>query len=264
MRGVEPLPLPASPVAPAGAAAAALPLLAERRVRPRAARKPQPLPDPVVERPASFLQAELADHQALFAHLAGLDPLLCEAGERLSACLSAGGKLLICGNGGSAVEAQRLAATLAGMGQGLQRPLAALALGAEGVSISGHACRQGFEGALARQVQALGRAGDALLLLHAGGSARNLGRAARQAFETGMLVVGLLGALEEDAAPELRSSAGAGGKGCDAAAEVSADLAACCHLSLRVPGHSTARLEEAHAFLGHVLSGLIQRNLGLG
>lgn len=259
MRGVDPLlhPLAHLP-APATAAGAAAPLLAERRVRKRPARKPgvaAVASAPGVDRPASFLGSELAEHLALFEQLRGLDLLVGEAGERLAACLSAGGKLLICGNGGSAVEAQRVAAALSGMGERQRRPLAALALGAEGVGLSGHACRHGFDGALARQVQALGRAGDALLVLHAGGPARNLVRAARQACEAGLLVVGLLGSrLPSDTA----------GKAVDAAQESAEELAAACHLAIPVPAESPVRVEEAQAFLGHVLSGLVERSLGLG
>jgi D-sedoheptulose 7-phosphate isomerase len=239
MRVVDPLQLPATHAAAASAASAAVPLLAERRPRPRAARKPVV----VADKPTSFLAVELAEHQALFERLKGLELLVSEAGERLAACLSAGGKLLICGNGGSAVEAQRMAAALAGMGGRQRRPLAALALGVDGVGISGHACRHGFDAVLARQVQALGRAGDALLLLHAAGPANNLVQAAQQARDAGLLVVGLLGPGAEGSA---------------------AELAAACHLGIPVPADSPVRVEEAQAFLGHVLSGLIERSLGLG
>lgn len=264
MRGVDPLLHPAAHLpaaaAAAGGAGAAAPLLAERRVRTRPSRKPSmgaatAASAPGADKPTSFLGGELAEHLALFEQLRGLDPLVGEAGERLAACLSAGGKLLICGNGGSAVEAQRVAATLSGMGERQRRPLAALALGADGVGLSGHACRHGFDGALARQVQALGRAGDALLVLHAGGPARNLVQAARQACEAGLLVVGLLGA---------RPPGGAANEAVDAAQATAVELAAACHLAIPVPADSPVRVEEAQAFLGHVLSGLVERSLGLG
>lgn len=264
MRGVDPLlhpaaHLPAAAAAAAGGAGAAAPLLAERRVRTRPSRKPgvavAAASPQGLDKPTSFLGGELAEHLALFEQLRSLDPLVGEAGERLAACLSAGGKLLICGNGGSAVEAQRVAATLSGMGERQRRPLAALALGAEGVGLSGHACRHGFDGALARQVQALGRAGDALLVLHAGGPARNLVQAARQACEAGLLVVGLLGG---------RPPSAAANEAADAAQDCAKELAAACHLVIPVPAESPVRVEEAQAFLGHVLSGLVERSLGLG
>lgn len=233
--------------------------MAERRVRTRPSRKTGVAPAAAspqgLDKPTSFLGGELAEHLALFEQLRALDHLVGEAGERLAACLSAGGKLLICGNGGSAVEAQRVAAALSGMGGRQRRPLAALALGAEAAGLSGHACVHGFDGALARQVQALGRAGDALLVLHAGGPAPNLVLAARQACEAGMLVVGLVGG---------RPPCDAADTAADAVQEAAVELAAACHLAIAVPADSPVRVEEAQAFLGHVLSSLVERSLGLG
>ncbi|HSI57355.1 MAG TPA: SIS domain-containing protein [Ideonella sp.] len=206
--------------------------------KPPAAQEDEAAQAAADELPARGFSAELAAHLALFQRLGELDGVVAEAAERLGACLSAGGKLLICGNGGCASAAQHMAAELAGDGGRERRPLAALALCADGAALSGSASACGFDKVLARQVQALGRAGDALLLLHAGGAADNLALAAQVARDTGLLTLGLV-----------RSDSG--------------DLLPLCHLAITVPADGDARVEEAQAFIAHALCGLIEARLGL-
>ena len=170
-----------------------------------------------------FLRAWQAQ-RVLFDELLGLQAALEQAAQRLANCLGAGGKLLWCGQGGSVATAHRLAAAMSGVLRADGRPLAALALSGMGVDV------------LARQVQALGRPGDAMVLLSAGMPPGPLLEAARAAADGALLVVGLLGPAADD-------------------------LATDCHLALRLPEASPERREEAELFLGHCLCGLIREQL---
>ena len=154
-----------------------------------------------------------------------------EAGERLAACLSAGGKVLLCGQGASASLCQHLAALLAGRGGGDRAPLAVL-------SLSGDfsAWPSGQNDGYARQVEALGRPGDALVLVCAGEGWTALKRAADRAGERGLLTLGLL-------APD------------------SSALSESCHLAITVPQGQAARVQEAQQFIGHALCDLIESAL---
>lgn len=169
-----------------------------------------------------LFSAALRAHVAEFGRLTPLEDRVLDAGERLSACLAAGGKVLLCGHGLSAPLCQHLAMMCTGS-RGARGPLAVLALPGEGAQGDG----------LARQVQALGRAGDALLLVCAGADAAALRRAADQAAELGMLTVGLLSGA------------------CQALCES-------CHVAIVVPGERAERVAEAQQFIGHVLVALIE------
>ncbi|SDZ33712.1 D-sedoheptulose 7-phosphate isomerase [Micromonospora pattaloongensis] len=137
------------------------------------------------------------DHlEVLDAHLAGLTAALLpyrEAagtlgrwGSELAWTLAHGGRLLVAGNGGSAAEAQHLAAELVGKLREDRTPLSAIALTAETSSLTAIANDFGYEEVFARQVRAHGRRGDILLLLSTSGASPNLLAAARAATELGM------------------------------------------------------------------------------
>jgi D-sedoheptulose 7-phosphate isomerase len=118
---------------------------------------------------------------------------VAEAARSLLACVTGGGKVLICGNGASGALAQYMAALMVG---GLERPrpeLPALALGADAATLTAVARRGEYADALAAQVRALGSAGDALLILSSNGNAANLARAAQAAHEREMSVIALTG-----------------------------------------------------------------------
>lgn len=118
---------------------------------------------------------------------------ISEAVAALLACVTGGGKVLVCGNGASGALAQYLAALLVG---GLERPrpeLPALALGADGPSLTAVARRGEYADVFAAQVRALGQAGDVLVVLSSNGQATNLVRAAQAAHERDMSVIALTG-----------------------------------------------------------------------
>ena len=132
-------------------------------------------------------------HQALDT-LRGEDERLVRWGHTLASTLAGGGRLLVAGNGGSAAEAQHLAAELVGKLDRDRRPLSAIALTAETSSLTAISNDYGYEEVFARQVRAHGRAGDVLLALSTSGASRNLLAAARAARRLGLVTLALTGA----------------------------------------------------------------------
>jgi len=156
---------------------------------------------------------------------------ISEAVQALLACVTGGGKILVCGNGASGALAQYFAALLIG---GLERPrpeLPALALGADTATLTAVARRGEYADAYAAQVRALGNAGDVLLILSSNGRASNLVRAAQAAHEREMSVIALTGAGGGDLGMMLRDT----------------DLHVC------VPHERTPRIHEAHQLVLHCL-----------
>jgi len=156
---------------------------------------------------------------------------VAEAVQSLLACITGGGKVLICGNGASGALAQYLAALMVG---GLDRPrpeLPALALGADAATLTAVARRGEYADAFAAQVRALGGAGDALLILSSNGNAANLVRAAQAAHERDMTVIALTGRDGGALGRMLRET----------------DVHVC------VPHESTPRIHEAHQLALHCL-----------
>jgi D-sedoheptulose 7-phosphate isomerase len=119
--------------------------------------------------------------------------VLARWGERLAWHLGRGGRLLIAGNGGSAAEAQHLAAELVGKLRNDRAPLSAIALTPDSSAVTAISNDYGFEEVFARQVRAHGRPGDVLMVLSTSGRSPNLVAAVRAAAETGMRTWALLG-----------------------------------------------------------------------
>jgi D-sedoheptulose 7-phosphate isomerase len=150
--------------------------------------------------------------------------------------MAAGGKLLTCGNGGSAADAQHIAAELTGRFFRDRRPLPALPLHGNASSLTAIGNDYGYDHVFAREVAAHGRAGDVLLALSTSGNSENVLRAIEAAREAGMAVIGLTGET--------------GGK--------MRDL---CDICLCVPSTSTPRIQECHILLGHTICELLERSL---
>ena len=171
--------------------------------------------------------------------LPALDDTIAQAGRRLAAVLSGGGKLMFCGNGGSASDSQHLASELTGRFIADRRPLAGLALSTDSSALTCIGNDYSFDEVFARQVAGLGRAGDGLIAISTSGNSRNVLRAVAAAREAGIFTLGLLG-----------RDGGQLGKLCDA--------------SIIVPSQVTARIQEAHILVGHTLCGVIEAELGVG
>jgi D-sedoheptulose 7-phosphate isomerase len=182
-------------------------------------------------------QETLQEAIRVYQALAGLEAQVREAGAWCSDALRAGRKLLICGNGGSAAEAQHLAGELMGRYRDDRRPLAALALTADSALLTCVGNDFGYEDIFARQVRALGKPGDVLIVFTTSGTSPNVLRALEAARDIGMRSIAFLG----------RDGGAA------------RDLADC---ALLVRHRHSARAQEGHQFLMHCLMDEIEAALG--
>lgn len=139
----------------------------------------------------------------------------------------AGKKVLLCGNGGSAADAQHLAAELVGRYVLERRPLAAIALTTDTSALTAIANDYGYEHVFSRQVEALGQPGDVLIAITTSGTSKNVVAAVAAARRLGMIVLGLTG-----------------GNG--------AAFIAACDGGVAVPSTVTARIQECHIAIGHL------------
>lgn len=180
----------------------------------------------------------LKEHAAVFETLPALSPLVNEAGALMAQAIKAGGKVMFCGNGGSAADSQHLAAELTGRFIKDRAPLPGLALSTDSSALTCIANDYSFDEVFARQVMGLGRMGDVLVAISTSGHSRNVLRAVEEARSRGIRVVGFLG-----------RDGGA--------------LKPLCDVPIVVPSQVTARIQEAHILIGHTLCGLIEQHLDL-
>jgi len=161
---------------------------------------------------------------------------LLGAAAQIAECLRQGGKVLLCGNGGSAADAQHIAAELVSVltTDYLRPGLAALALTTDTSVLTASANDFGFAGIFERQVQALGRPGDVLLGISTSGNSENVLRALRYARENGLRTVALTGS--------------SGGK-----------MVPLADAAIRVPSTVVQHIQEAHITIGHILCDLVER-----
>jgi len=180
----------------------------------------------------TLFQHNLSQHLELFNRLSVLEEDVARASRMITDCLRAGGKLMVCVNGGSAADSQHIAAEFTGRFLQDRRPLAALALSTDTSALTCIGNDYSFAEVFSRQVAALGRAGDCLLGISTSGNSENVLRATEVARGLGMHTIGLLG---RD-----------GGK-----------LHAHCDHSVVVPADVTARVQEAHILIGHTICGAV-------
>jgi D-sedoheptulose 7-phosphate isomerase len=194
--------------------------------------------EPIPGRGKALLHSGLEELMDVFRRLPALAPAVEQAAGMAAASLSQGGKVMLCGNGGSAADSQHLAAELTGRFVRDRRPLAAVALSTDTSALTCIGNDYGFDEVFARQVTGLGRKGDCLLAISTSGNSRNVVRAVEAARAAGIGVIGLLG---RD-----------GGV-----------LRGLCDVAIVVPSTTTARIQEAHIFIGHTLCALVEEALGL-
>jgi len=168
-----------------------------------------------------------------------LAPTIAAAAGVLAQCLRAGGKVLCCGNGGSAADSQHFASELVNRFE-MERPgLAAVALTTDTSTLTSIANDYAYAEVFARQVRALGAKGDVLLAISTSGNSENVNRAVTAAHERGMRVLALSG-----------RDGGAMGR-----------LISAGDVEVRVPAQSTARIQETHLLAIHCLCDLLDRAL---
>ncbi len=183
--------------------------------------------------PQHIILKSINDHQAAVTALGRMAPEIEVLALRVKQCLADGGKIVLMGNGGSAADCQHIAAELVGRFKRERRGMPALALTTDTSILTSIGNDYGFEHVFARQVEALCGANDVLIGISTSGNSGNVVRAIETAKQLGIYCVGLLG--------------GNGGK-----------LAALCDMSLVAPVAETARIQELHILIGHILCELLE------
>jgi D-sedoheptulose 7-phosphate isomerase len=165
--------------------------------------------------------------------LRSMVPDIERAADLVTGCLASGGQLLLCGNGGSAADAQHIAAEFLGRFLRERRPLPAIALHTNTSAVTAIGNDYGFDEVFARQVLAYARPGGVLLAISTSAESPNVLRAAQVAREAGMSIIGMTG-------PE-------GGS-----------LGPMCDVCLAVPASATPRIQEGHILIGHLLCQIVE------
>ena len=165
-----------------------------------------------------------------------LAPEIAKASRIIINCLNSGGKVMICGNGGSAADSQHIAAELVGRFKRERRALASIALSTDSSILTSLANDYSFDRVFSRQVEALGSTGDLLILISTSGNSANLIEAARAAKDGEIGTMALLG---RD-----------GGR-----------LAAEVDFSIIVPSSDTARIQEGHMRIYHIICDLVEEEM---
>lgn len=157
------------------------------------------------------------------------------AADATTAALKADKKILFCGNGGSAADAQHIAAELSGRFYHDREPLFAEALHVNTSYLTAVANDYGYDEVYARLVRAKGRPGDILFGISTSGNSANILRAFEQARERGMTIIAMTGET--------------GGK-----------MAGLCDILLNVPSRDTPRIQEVHILMGHIICQLVEED----
>ena len=188
---------------------------------------------------SAFFKAELAEHHDVARRTeAALSGAFVAAVEACARSVRGGGKLLFFGNGGSAADAQHLAAELTIRYKKSRAPIAAMSLTADSSALTAAGNDLGFEMIFARQLEALGGPGDIAIAISTSGKSANVIAGLRQAKSMGLVTVAL------------------GGKD-------GGDMAGLADHLLAVPSETTARIQEMHITVGQMLCAALEIELGL-
>ncbi|MEK7992916.1 MAG: SIS domain-containing protein [Planctomycetota bacterium] len=177
------------------------------------------------------IQASIAVKQIVLADDSVLEQV-ARLAEACLAALSGGGKVIFAGNGGSFADAQHLSAEFTSRFMFDRAPLASLALGTNNSAISAIGNDYGYEQVFARELQGIARSGDVFIAISTSGNSANILAAVKMATELNVRTVAWTGAT--------------GGQ-----------LKACCEC-ICMPSHETARVQECHILIGHILCGLVE------
>ena len=161
---------------------------------------------------------------------------ILDAAQKIQGRLEAGGKLLLMGNGGSAGDAQHIAAELVGRFKKERKAIPALALTVDTSSLTALGNDYGFDTIFERQVEALANKNDTVIGISTSGNSENVVRAVNKANSIGAFTIGLLG--------------NDGGKLKDAV-----------NLPIIIPSNDTARIQEVHITIGHIICEIIEEDL---
>lgn len=181
----------------------------------------------------------LAQHNELFGRLEVIESDVLKAATLCSETIANGGKIIFCGNGGSAADSQHIAAELVGRLVDDRPALAAISLTTDTSALTCVGNDYGYDQVFSRQLAAVGRSGDVLVAISTSGNSGNVMKAVEVAQQSGINTIGFLG---RD-----------GGK-----------LGSMVNVPIVVPSSVTARIQEAHIFIGHSLCAMIEKQLGYG
>jgi D-sedoheptulose 7-phosphate isomerase len=168
----------------------------------------------------------LSQHQAVLEQLADHSDDIETAGTLLIDILKQGGKILLCGNGGSAADCQHIAAEFVVRYENTRRALPAIALTTDSSILTAAANDFNFDSVFARQVEALGNPNDCLIAISTSGRSGNVIAAVQSALAKGIKVIGMTGGVESE-------------------------ISRLANLTIKVPSTVTARIQEAHIVIGH-------------
>jgi D-sedoheptulose 7-phosphate isomerase len=196
---------------------------------------PEAMADPRHDAALAYLRRSQQTLERACADGAFVDAIVAIAG-RIAACLKNGGKVLLAGNGGSASDAQHIAAELVGRFTNDRAPLAAIALTTDTSALTAISNDYGFEHVFERQVRALGRSGDVFIGLSTSGRSPNIVAALKAARELGLTTVG----FTRDAQTPMH---------------------ALCDLVLAVPSDETALIQQIHITAAHAICHLVEHEL---
>jgi len=185
---------------------------------------------------SSILNRAIDDSTRTLESLKSLEPQMAKAADLIEQCLRAGNKLLVCGNGGSAADAAHFATELVVRFAKDRRSYPAICLASDGGLLTAAANDYGFDEIFSRQVTAFGRPGDVLICLTTSGKSKNVVRA-----------------LEEAKARKLKTIAFLGRDG--------GSTIGMADIDLLVRSDSTARIQEAHQLVLHVLCEVVESHL---
>jgi D-sedoheptulose 7-phosphate isomerase len=187
---------------------------------------------------ATLLQRSLQEHLEVIQTLLQTQIIEIErSGEVICAALSQGNKVLLCGNGGSAADAQHIAAELVGRYELDRRAWPSIALTTDSSALTALSNDFGYDEVFARQIQGLAREGDVLIALSTSGASANVIRAAEAAKKLGCRTIALTGGAGEP-------------------------LASLCDIVVSVPSQRTSRIQEAHIIIGHLWCEMVDARLG--
>lgn len=179
------------------------------------------------------IQAAMREHMAAFDVMLGKAGIIEDIASSLIPVVLRGGRILICGNGGSAADSQHIAAELVGRFKKERRPVAAIALTTDTSVLTSLANDYAFDKVFERQVAALGMKGDAVIGISTSGSSPNVLNALKKARELGLVTIGLLG----------RDGGG---------------IKQFCDVALVIEDADTPRVQEMHGLAAHIICALIE------
>ena len=185
-----------------------------------------------------IIQSHIKEHQEVLDTINTIVDSIEQIARALINCLKNDGTIYWCGNGGSASDSQHLAGELVGRFVGDRKPLRSIALNADSAVMTCIVNDYGYEHIFSRQVEGLGREGDVLIGVTTSGNSQNVINALNVAKTKKMQTIGLLGK--------------GGGKAREAVDH-----------AIVIPSNTTARVQEMHIMVGHILCDLIEEGLNL-